>query len=642
MLLSRRPDRVPHRRTVGGMAPDLVAQLAGVSRARDHDRNPVVRPDAPDREAEPLEILERSLRRRRPHDLLQELTAGRSLDGDVVELLGRRLHPRLEIELLAQLVQPDAVVLVAADEAEVVLTEPVDRRVVDHPAGLVADRGVRDLADRETARVARDRVLDERFGVGAEDLPLAQRRQVHDRDLLAAGPVLGDRALVVEAVREPVAAVLDEALRQLARPRMERRLLREHRIRISGHTPRDRDGEGVVGRIDAHMDGSDLPAVRRVDVVGARRRCAHEVAHRAQEHVVAGARPRLVHDEDVRGVEARVVEEVERLPAHARRDPERRHLPVEVRRAVDVAGVALVLVVLGRAGQPERVVATDRVAHDLDQRILVDVVELPLEAGLRVRLPHERASRRRVEAALEARLELASMEREEVGALLALDVDHLDELTGAHLVGERRGSVDPEVEPWLRERRREFLLLVAARRRATHLDEKLGGRRRAVDDTTRRCRDDDRDSALRTERLRRPSRRPVAEQTDRERFGRIEAARPELVREQAAVAVGQRCVDHGRGGVRLRVERRGVVAPVRPEHGHLGCLVSACVDDRHALVRPEGEDRRAAGPDDVRLEERILREQPGVRPDRSDPACAAGAHVRRSPAPSSPSRPLPP
>ena len=83
------------------------------------------------------------------------------------------------------------------------------------------------------------------------------------------------------------------------------------------------------------------------------------------------------------------------------------------------------------------------------------------------------------------------MEREEVGALLALDVDHLDELTGAHLVRERRGRVDPEVEPWLGERRREFLLLVAARRRATHLDEKLGGRRRAVDDTPRRCRDDD-------------------------------------------------------------------------------------------------------------------------------------------------------
>ena len=138
-----------------------------------------------------------------------------------------------------------------------------------------------------------------------------------------------------------------------------------------------------------------------------------------------------------------------------------------------MARVALVLVVLGRAGQPERVVATDRVAHDFDQRILVDVVELPLETGLRVRLPHQRASCRRVEPALDTRLELASMEREEIGALLAFDVDHLDELAGAHLVSERRGSLDTEVEPWFCERWRELLLLVAARRRATHLDEKL-------------------------------------------------------------------------------------------------------------------------------------------------------------------------
>ena len=42
----------------------------------------------------------------------------------------------------------------------------------------------RDLADGQPARVARDRLLDERLGVRAEDLPLAERREVHDRDLL--------------------------------------------------------------------------------------------------------------------------------------------------------------------------------------------------------------------------------------------------------------------------------------------------------------------------------------------------------------------------------------------------------------------------------------------------------------------------
>ena len=44
------------------------------------------------------------------------------------------------------------VVLVAADEAEVVLPEAEHGRVVDHPAGLVAQRRVHDLADRQLAR----------------------------------------------------------------------------------------------------------------------------------------------------------------------------------------------------------------------------------------------------------------------------------------------------------------------------------------------------------------------------------------------------------------------------------------------------------------------------------------------------------
>ena len=154
------------------------------------------------------------------------------------------------------------------------------------------------------------------------------------------------------------------------------------------------------------------------------------------------SRPRLVRREDHVRVEAGVVEEVERLPALARRDLERRHLPVEVLRAVHVARIAHVLVVLRRAGEREGVVPPDRVADDLDQRIHVHVVELPLQAGLRVRLAHEASRRGRVEASLLARLELAPVEREEVRALLALDVDHLDELTRANLVGERGRGVD--------------------------------------------------------------------------------------------------------------------------------------------------------------------------------------------------------
>src|SRR5262249_25626266 len=76
-------------------------------------------------------------------------------------------------------------------------------------------------------------------------------------------------------------------------------------------------------------------------------------------------------------------------------------------------------------------------------------------------------------AALEAPLQLAPVEREEVRALLPLDVDDLDELAGPHLVGERGRRVDPEVEPRLGQRRRELGLLVASRRGTPDLDEEL-------------------------------------------------------------------------------------------------------------------------------------------------------------------------
>ena len=58
VLLARLPDRVPDRRAVRRVAPDLVPELARVARARDHDRDPVERPDPPDGEPEPAEVLE--------------------------------------------------------------------------------------------------------------------------------------------------------------------------------------------------------------------------------------------------------------------------------------------------------------------------------------------------------------------------------------------------------------------------------------------------------------------------------------------------------------------------------------------------------------------------------------------------------
>ena len=209
--------------------------------------------------------------------------------------------------------------------------------------------------------------------------------------------------------------------------------------------------------------------------------------------------------------------------------------------------------------------AADGVADDLDERVHVDVVELPLEPRLRVRLAHQRAGRRRVEPALDPALELAAVEGEEVGALLPLDVDHLDVLARAHLVGERGRGVDAHVEPRLGERRRELRLAVGPRRRAPDLDEEVGGRRVAVDDAAGRGRDDDGDRAVRAERLGRAGKRVGVEQPQRLRLRRIEPARGELAGEQAAVAVAVRVADDGRGRVGAGAERGGVVlARARP------------------------------------------------------------------------------
>ena len=219
-------------------------------------------------------------------------------------------------------------------------------------------------------------------------------------------------------------------------------------------------------------------------------------------------------------------------------------------------------------------------------------------------------------------LELAAVEGEEVGALLPLDVDHLDELARAHLVRERGRGVDAHVEPGLGERRRELRLAVGARRRAPDLDEEVGGRRVAVDDAAGRGRDDDGDRTLRAERLGRARRRVGVEQPERLRLRRVEPARGELADEQAAVPVAIRLADDRRGRVRAGTERGGVVLAALVQHRDLGRLAAEAVDDGHPLVRGEREHRRAAWSDEVRLDERVLGEKPTLETARG-PECHA-------------------
>ena len=116
---------------------------------------------------------------------------------------------------------------------------------------------------------------------------------------------------------------------------------------------------------------------------------------------------------------------------------------------------------LRAARREQEVVATDRVADHLHEHVHVEVVELRVQTRLRERVAHQRAGDRGIEPSLDPVLELPTMEGQEVRALLALDVDDLDVLALAHLVGQRGGLVDAEVEPRLGQGRRQQLEAVA-------------------------------------------------------------------------------------------------------------------------------------------------------------------------------------
>ena len=216
--------------------------------------------------------------------------------------------------------------------------------------------------------------------------------------------------------------------------------------------------------------------------------------------------------------------------------------------------------------------ASDGVADHLDEHVHVEVVELREQPGLRERVAHQRPGDRGVEAALHAVLELVPMEREEVRALLALDVDDLDVLAGLDLVGEGRRAVDAEVEPRLGERGRELELVVRARARPAHLHVEVGRRDTSLQHGRalgRRDHHDDR--ALRDEGLGRAGRRPLPEEPERGRLGGVQATgreRRDHIDRSARVRPEQRPEDRG-GCIRRPADGGGVVGAVRRQRGEL-------------------------------------------------------------------------
>ncbi|MND80976.1 hypothetical protein D3C80_727600 [compost metagenome] len=279
--LAELPQALPHLHGVAGVAPDLVAQLAGVAGARDHHRAAVVVAQTADQEAEPAELFQLGLAGRGPDHLAEQLAAQRALHGDVVDLLGGRLDPHLHAELLRLLAQPVAGEVLAAHPAEAVRSQTQQGAVVEHAAVLVAHRRVDHLADRQLAHVAGQAVVEQRLGVRAEHLELAQRGQVHHRHPLAAAVVFLEGAEARIVGRRPPAAVVDEVAGQRAGTGVEAALAGQHRVGVGGLAGGHGHAEALLGGIHADVDVGGLPAVGRVDVVRAGAAGADQVGHRA-------------------------------------------------------------------------------------------------------------------------------------------------------------------------------------------------------------------------------------------------------------------------------------------------------------------------------------------------------------------------
>ena len=95
-----------------------------------------------DGEPEPAELPDALPRWSGPEDAFEDLPALRTLHRNVGELVGGRPDPGVEPAPLRLLAQPQPREVVAADPPEVVVPEPEDGAVVDHPAVLVAHRGI--------------------------------------------------------------------------------------------------------------------------------------------------------------------------------------------------------------------------------------------------------------------------------------------------------------------------------------------------------------------------------------------------------------------------------------------------------------------------------------------------------------------
>ena len=206
-----------------------------------------------------------------------------------MQLVGGRAHHHLQAQLFRLFTQPDAAEILAADPAEIVAAQPEQRAVIDHAAMLVAHRGIHHLTHRQLRDVARQRVLHQRFCIGAGHLELAQGRQVDHGRLFAARPVFLDRPRAGIGIGQPVAAIFRHIPRQGRNAAVKGGILGHSWLLVGGHAAGDGTAEGLCPGIAAHMDVTQIPAVRGRGIVRTGRRDADQVGQRPEQHIIAGA-----------------------------------------------------------------------------------------------------------------------------------------------------------------------------------------------------------------------------------------------------------------------------------------------------------------------------------------------------------------
>ena len=587
------------------VAEELIAELPGISGAG-HDEGHAVKVVKPgNRKPEPAELTDGLPGRARPENGLEDLPALRALHRDVRKLLGRGLDPRVETPALRLLAQPQSRQVVAANPAEVVVSEPEDGPVVDHSTVLVAHRSVHDLPDRKPPHVAGHAELHELLGAGPEHLVLAKWREVHDHRPLPARPVLADRSMGGKILREPVAVVLDEVPRMRGEAVVESGVLRRLEVGIGGHSEPRGWFEILVPVIHPHLDVGRIPSVRGIDVARTRGGEAHEVGESPHEHEIPRTRPRVVHPDGVAVVEQGVVEEIDRGPSAARPDSEPFPLGVDVVRAVHMPRVSHVLVVACGACEPEEVVATASILDQFQQRLVIDGVVLRVQAGPRVERAHQGAGGGGVDLAFEPSIEGTQAERLEVRALTSLHIDNLDELPRLDLVAPSRPRPDVEIDQRLRKRRRRPDLRFRVRSRfATDIEHDLARSTLFVDrHRPARCTGHQSDGCRRDERRRFSCARFLSEQpgchgaaeieaTSRERFANtLRGRRPAL--EGGEYSAGRT----GSG----RSDERGIGTAVAIEDDQLARLSPFAVDDGQLVPGIEGQGARAPARDRMPL-----------------------------------------